>query len=175
VFYHSSSESRGGEGLGRDLRLTFRYQFSRVGRRPPSRAWRASAGISSESRLHDDPPSCRLGSRSPTSMFTVRIRAERIPWSPRLVGIRSRLELMDSLRGAAVAVPALHMGRPGFCRRVFSKDIATQSTLVPKLGPRSCAGCVIGPSRNVSGVKRAIIDFLGACGRRCRCPSPAAR
>jgi pimeloyl-ACP methyl ester carboxylesterase len=72
-------------------------------------------------------------------------------------------ELMAPFAGAAVAVPALHMaGDRDFVATVFSQDIATQSTLVPKLRPPiMLPGCGHWTQQErAPEVSAAIIDFL---------------
>ena len=75
VFYQLLQNPAAEAGLGRDLRLTFRYQFYALsGDSPPSEGiGRTTARDDApEGQFHEtDPPVlARLGSRSPTSMFT---------------------------------------------------------------------------------------------------------
>ena len=72
-------------------------------------------------------------------------------------------ELMAPFAGAAVTVPALYMaGDRDFVAAVYSKYIATQSALVPKLRPPvMLAGCGHWTEQErAPEVNAAMIDFL---------------
>ena len=124
VFYQIFLQTPEAEtGLGRDLRLLFRYQFYTFsGDRP------LSAGVGGLSPgmmprkggFLTDPPSLPAW----VTEFGYRrlrqgIRAERIPWSPRLVAQhRSRLGVDGSLRrSGGDRSRAVHGGRARFRRR----------------------------------------------------------
>jgi pimeloyl-ACP methyl ester carboxylesterase len=142
VFYQLFLQTPEAEaGLGHDLRLSFRSQFTAFsGDRPPS------AGIGGlppgmmprKGGILADPPSlpawitdsdigvyveefARSGFHGPLAWWRNIDRS----WA-----------LMAPFAGAAVAVPALYMaGERDFVAAVFSQDIARQSALVPKLRP----------------------------------------
>jgi len=72
---------------------------------------------------------------------------------PRLVRNIDRAGVDGSLRRSGVAVSALHMGAPILSPPFFSKDIATHSTLVPKLRPPIMLPAVsLDPAGTCSGV-----------------------
>jgi pimeloyl-ACP methyl ester carboxylesterase len=105
VFYQLFLQNPAAEaGLGRDLHLTFRYQFYTLSGDRPSSAVLAGLGHGVRHRC------LRQG-----------IRAERIPWAPRLVAQhRSQLGAAGTLcRSGSDHSRAIHGGRPGFCRRRF--------------------------------------------------------
>ena len=71
--------------------------------------------------------------------------------------------LMAPFAGASVTVPALYMaGERDFVAAAFSKDIARQSTLVPKLRPPiKLPGCGHWTQQErAPEVSAAMIDFL---------------
>jgi len=156
------------EGLGRDLRLTFRYQFYTLsGDGPPS------AGVGGlppgmmprKGGFMTDPPS--LPAWVTESDIDVYVKEyARSGFHGPLAWWRNidrGWELMAPFAGAAVAVPALYMaGDRDFVAAVFSKDIATQSTLVPKLRPPiMLPGCGHWTQQErAPEVSAAIIDFL---------------
>ena len=72
-------------------------------------------------------------------------------------------ELMAPFAGAEVTVPALYMaGDRDFVAAVYSRSIATQSALVPKLRPPiMLAGCGHWTEQErAPEVNAAMIDFL---------------
>jgi pimeloyl-ACP methyl ester carboxylesterase len=156
------------EGLGRDLRLTFRYQFYTLsGDRPPS------AGVGGlppgmmprKGSFMTDPPS--LPAWVTESDIDVYVKEyARSGFHGPLAWWRNidrGWELMAPFAGAAVTVPALYMaGDRDFVAAVFSQDIATQSTLVPKLRPPiMLPGCGHWTQQErAPAVSAAIIDFL---------------
>jgi pimeloyl-ACP methyl ester carboxylesterase len=142
VFYQLFLQTPEAEaGLGRDLRLTFRYQFTTFsGDRPPS------AGVGGlppgmmprKGGFLTDPPSLPAW----ITEADIDVYVEEFTRS----GFRGPLawwrnidrgwELMAPFAGAAVTVPALYMaGDRDFVAAVFSRDIAKQAALVPKLRP----------------------------------------
>jgi pimeloyl-ACP methyl ester carboxylesterase len=140
VFYQLFFQNPAAEaGLGRDLRLTFRYQFYTLsGDRPPS------AGVGGlppgmmprKGGFMIDPPS--LPAWVTESDIDVYVKEyARSGFHGPLAWWRNidrGWELMAPFAGAAVTVPALYMaGDRDFVAAVFSQDIAKQSALVPKL------------------------------------------
>jgi pimeloyl-ACP methyl ester carboxylesterase len=128
-------------GLGRDLRLTFRFQFytfsgdspvsAGVGGLPPGMMPRKGGFLT-------DPPSLPAWVRESdidvyVAEFTRSGFSGPLAWWR---NIDRGWELMAPFAGAAVTVPALYMaGERDFVAAVFSQDIAKQSALVPKLRP----------------------------------------
>jgi pimeloyl-ACP methyl ester carboxylesterase len=155
-------------GLGRDLRLTFRYQFSTFsGDRPPS------AGVGGlppgmmprKGGFLIDPPS--LPAWVTDSDIDVYVKEyARSGFHGPLAWWRNidrGWELMAPFAGAAVTVPALYMaGERDFVAAVFSQDIAKQSALVPKLRPPiMLPGCGHWTQQErAAEVSTAMIDFL---------------
>jgi pimeloyl-ACP methyl ester carboxylesterase len=149
VFYQLFLQTAGAEaGLGRDLRLSFRFQFYMFsGDRPPS------AGVGAlppgmmprQGGFLTDPPS--LPAWVTDSDIDVYVKEyERSGFHGPLAWWRNidrSWELMAPFAKTAVTVPALYMaGERDFVAAVFSQDIAKQSALVPKLRPPvMLAGC----------------------------------
>jgi pimeloyl-ACP methyl ester carboxylesterase len=169
VFYQLFFQNPAAEaGLGRDLRLTFRYQFYTLsGDRPPS------AGVAGlppgmmprNGGFLADPPS--LPAWVTESDIDVYVKEfARSGFHGPLAWWRNidrGWELMAPFAGAAVTVPALHMaGERDFVATVFSQDIAKQPALVPKLRPAiMLAGCGHWTQQErAAEVSTAMIDFL---------------
>jgi pimeloyl-ACP methyl ester carboxylesterase len=169
VFYQLFLQTPEAEaGLGRDLRLTFRYQFytfsgdaprsAGVGGLPPGMmprkggfmteppslpAWLTESDIDVYAKEY-----ARSGFHGPLAWWR---------------NIDRGWELMAPFAGAAVTVPALYMaGDRDFVATVFSRDIAKQSALVPKLRPpMMLAGCGHWTQQErAAEVSAAMIDFL---------------
>ena len=169
VFYQLFFQTPEAEaGLGRDPRLTFRYQFYTFsGDRPPSAnvAGLAPGMMPRKGGFMIDPPSlppwvtesdidvyareyARSGFRGPLAWWR---------------NIDRGWELMAPFAGAAVTVPALYMaGERDFVAAVFSQSIAQQSALVPKLRPPiMLPGCGHWTQQErAPEVNTAMIDFL---------------
>jgi pimeloyl-ACP methyl ester carboxylesterase len=123
VFYQLFLQNPAAEaGLGRDLRLTFRYQFYTLsGDRPPS------AGVGElpprmmprKGSFMTDPPS--LPAWVTESDIDVYVKEyARSGFHGPLAWWRSRLGVDGSLRrSGGDRSRAVHGGRPGFCRRRF--------------------------------------------------------
>jgi len=169
VFYQLFFQNPAAEaGLGRDLRLTFRYQFYTLsGDRPPS------AGVGGlppgmmplKGGFMTDPPS--LPACVTESDIDVYVKEyARSGFHGPLAWWRNidrGWELMAPVAGAAVTVPALYMaGDRDFVATVFSQDIAKQSALVPKLRPPiMLPGCGHWTQQErAPEVSAAMIDFL---------------
>jgi pimeloyl-ACP methyl ester carboxylesterase len=169
LFYQLFFQNPAAEaGLGRDLRLTFRYQFYTLsGDRPPS------AGVGGlppgmmprKGGFMTDPPS--LPAWVTESDIDVYVKEyARSGFHGPLAWWRNidrGWELMAPFAGAAVAVPALYMaGDRDFVAAIFSQDIAKQSALVPKLRPPiMLPGCGHWTQQErAPEVSAAIIDFL---------------
>lgn len=169
VFYQLFLQTPEAEaGLGRDLRLTFRYQFYTLsGDRP------LSAGIGGlppgmiprKGGFLTDPPSLPAWvTESDIDVYATEYARSGflgpVAWWR---NIDRSWELMAPFAGAAVTVPALHMaGERDFVAAVFSEDIAKQSALVPKLRPPiMLPGCGHWTQQErASEVSTAMIDFL---------------
>jgi pimeloyl-ACP methyl ester carboxylesterase len=169
VFYQLFLQTSEAEaGLGRDLRLTFRYQFYTFsGDRPPS------AGVGEllpgmmprKGGFLTDPPS--LPAWVTESDIDVYVKEyARSGFHGPLAWWRNidrGWELMAPFAGAAVIVPALYMaGEHDFVATVFSRDIVKQSALVPKLRPpKILPGCGHWTQQErAPEVSAAMIDFL---------------
>jgi pimeloyl-ACP methyl ester carboxylesterase len=169
VFYQLFFQNPAAEaGLGRDLRLTFRYQFYTFsGDRPPS------AGVGElppgmmprKGGFLTDPPS--LPAWVTESDIDVYVEEyARSGFHGPLAWWRNidrGWELMAPFAGAEVAVPALYMaGERDFVAAAFSSAIAKQSALVPKLRPPiMLPGCGHWTQQErASEVSGAMIDFL---------------
>jgi pimeloyl-ACP methyl ester carboxylesterase len=169
VFYQLFFQNPAAEaGLGRDLRLTFRYQFYTLsGDRPPS------AGVAGlppgmmprKGGFLTDPPS--LPAWITESDIDVYVKEyARSGFHGPLAWWRNvdrGWELMAPFAGTAVTVPALYMaGERDFVAAVFSQDIAKQSALVPKLRPPiMLPGCGHWTQQErAAEVSAAMIDFL---------------
>ncbi|SDR57143.1 Pimeloyl-ACP methyl ester carboxylesterase [Rhizobiales bacterium GAS113] len=169
VFYQLFLQTPEAEaGLGRDLRLTFRYQFHTFsGDRPPS------AGVGGlppgmmprKGGFLTDPPT--LPAWVTESDIDVYVKEyARSGFHGPLAWWRNidrGWELMAPFAGAAVTVPALYMaGERDFVAAVFSRDIAKQSALVPKLRPPiMLPGCGHWTQQErAPEVSAAMIDFL---------------
>jgi pimeloyl-ACP methyl ester carboxylesterase len=169
VFYQLFFQNPAAEaGLGRDLRLTFRYQFYTLsGDRPPS------AGVGGlppgmmprKGGFMTDPPSLPAWVTESDIDVYVKEYARSgflgpLAWWR---NIDRGWELMAPFAGAAVTVPALYMaGDRDFVAAVFSQDIAKLSALVPKLRPpMMLAGCGHWTQQErAPEVSAAMIDFL---------------
>jgi pimeloyl-ACP methyl ester carboxylesterase len=171
VFYQLFLQTPEAEaGLGRDLRLTFRYQFYTLsGDRPPS------AGVGGlppgmmprKGGFLTDPPS--LPAWVTESDIDVYVKEYvRSGFHGPLAWWRNidrSWELMAPFAEAAVTVPALYMaGERDFVAAVFSQDIAKQSALVPKLRPPiMLPGCGHWTQQErAPEVNTAMVDFLGS-------------
>jgi len=169
VFYQLFLQTPEAEaGLRRDLRLTFRYQFYTFsGDRPPS------AGIGGlppgmmprKGGFLTDPPF--LPAWITESDIDVYVKEyTRSGFLGPLAWWRNidrGWELMAPFAGAAVTVPALYMaGERDFVVAVFSRSIARQSALVPKLRPpMMLPGCGHWTQQErAPEVSTAMIDFL---------------
>ena len=169
VFYQLFLQNPAAEaGLGRDLRLTFRYQFYTLsGDSPPS------AGVGGlppgmmprKGGFMTDPPS--LPAWVTESDIDVYIKEyARSGFHGPLAWWRNidrGWELMAPFAGAEVTVPALYMaGDRDFVASVFSQDIAKQLALVPKLRPPiMLPGCGHWTQQErAPEVSAAMIDFL---------------
>src|SRR3984885_9903341 len=169
VFYQLFFQNPAAEaGLGRDLRLAFRYSFYTFsGDRPPS------AGIEGlppgmmprKGSFMTDPPS--LPAWVTESDIDVYVKEyARSGFHGPLAWWRNidrGWELMAPLAGAAVTVPALYMaGDRDFVASVFSEDIAKQSAMVPKLRPPiMLPGCGHWTQQErAAEVSAAMIDFV---------------
>ena len=169
VFYQLFLQTPQAEaGLGRDLRLTFRYQFSTLsGDRP------ATTGIAGlppgmmprKGGFLADPPS--LPAWVSDSDIDVYVKAfVRSGFHGPLAWWRNidrSWALMAPFAGAAVIVPALYMaGERDFVAAVFSQEIAKQSALVPKLRPPiMLPGCGHWTQQErATEVGAVMIDFL---------------
>jgi pimeloyl-ACP methyl ester carboxylesterase len=157
-------------GLGRDLRVTFRYQFYTLsGDRPPS------AGVGGlppgmmprKGGFLTDPPS--LPAWVTESDIDVYVKEYvRSGFHGPLAWWRNidrSWELMAPFAEAAVTAPALYMaGERDFVAAVFSQDIAKQSALVPRLRPPiMLPGCGHWTQQErAPEVSTAMIDFLGS-------------
>jgi pimeloyl-ACP methyl ester carboxylesterase len=169
VFYQLLLQTPEAEaGLGRDLRLTFRYQFYTFsGDRPPS------AGVSGlppgmmprKGGFLTDPPSLPAWVTESDVDVYVKEYAQSgfhgpLAWWR---NIDRGWELMAPFAGATVSVPALYMaGERDFVAAVFSQAIAKQSALVPKLRPPvMLPGCGHWTQQErAPEVSAAMIDFL---------------
>jgi pimeloyl-ACP methyl ester carboxylesterase len=169
VFYQLFLQTPEAEaGLGRDLRLTFRYQFytfsgdrppsSGVGGLPPGMMLRKGGFLT-------DPPS--LPAWVTESDIDVYVKEyARSGFHGPLAWWRNidrGWELMAPFAGAAVTVPALYMaGKRDFVAAVFSQYIAKQSALVPKLRPPiMLPGCGHWTQQErAPEVSTAMIEFL---------------
>ncbi len=169
VFYQLFFQNPAAEtGLGRDLRLTFRYQFYTLsGDRPPS------VGVGGlppgmmprNGGFMTDPPS--LPAWVTESDIDVYVKEyARSGFHGPLAWWRNidrGWELMAPFAGAAVSVPALYIaGDRDFVATVFSQDIAKQSALVPKLRPPiMLPGCGHWTQQErAPEVSAAMIDFI---------------
>jgi pimeloyl-ACP methyl ester carboxylesterase len=169
VFYQLLLQTSEAEaGLGRDLRLTFRYQFytfsgdrqpsAGVGGLPPGMMPRKGGFLI-------DPPSLPAWITESDIDVYVKEYAQGgfhgpLAWWR---NIDRGWELMAPFTGAAVTVPALYMtGERDFVAAVFSRDIAKQSALVPKLrSPIMLPGCGHWTQQErAPEVNAAMIDFL---------------
>jgi pimeloyl-ACP methyl ester carboxylesterase len=169
IFYQLFLQNPAAEaGLGRDLRLTVRYQFYTLsGDRPPS------AGVGElppgmmprKGGFMTNPPSLPAWVTEADIDVYVKEYARSgfhgpLAWWR---NIDRGWELMAPFAGATVTVPALYMaGDRDFVASVFSQDIAKQSALVPKLRPPTMLpGCGHWTQQErAPEVSAAMIDFL---------------
>jgi pimeloyl-ACP methyl ester carboxylesterase len=169
VFYQLFFQNPAAEaGLGRDLRLTFRYQFYTLsGDRP------RSAGIGGlapgmmprKGGFMTDPPSLPAWVTEADIDVYAKQYARSGFFGPLAWwrNIDRGWELMAPFAGTAVTVPALYMaGDRDFVASVFSEDIAKQSALVPRLRPPiMLPGCGHWTQQErAPEVSAAMIDFL---------------
>jgi pimeloyl-ACP methyl ester carboxylesterase len=169
VFYQLLLQSPEAEvGLGRDLRLTLRYQFYTFsGDRPPS----VGVGglppgmLPRKGGFLTDPPSLPAWITEPDIDVYVAelthsgLRGPLAWWR----NIDRSWELLAPFAGAAVTVPALYMaGEYDFVAAAFSSFIAKQSALVPKLRPPiMLPGCGHWTQQErAPQVSTAMVDFL---------------
>jgi pimeloyl-ACP methyl ester carboxylesterase len=169
VFYQLFLGSPEAEtGMGRDPRLTFRSQFTALSgdRAPSANAGGLAAGMMPrKGGLLTDPPS--LPPWLTDSDIDVYVQEySRSGFHGPLAWWRNidrGWALMAPFAGASVTVPALYMaGERDFVAAAFSKDIARQSTLVPKLRPPiKLPGCGHWTQQErAPEVSAAMIDFL---------------
>ena len=169
IFYQLFLQTPEAEaGLGRDLRLTFRYQFYTFsGDRPPS----AAVGglppgmMPRKGGFLTDPPS--LPAWVTESDIDVYVQEyARSGFHGPLAWWRNidrGWELMAPFARTAVTVPALYIaGDRDFVAAVFSEDIAKQSAMVPKLRPAiMLPGCGHWTQQECAAeVSAAMIDFV---------------
>jgi pimeloyl-ACP methyl ester carboxylesterase len=169
VFYQLFLQTPEAEaGLGRNLHLTFRYQFYTLsGDRPPSAvvAGLQAGMMPRKGGLLTDPPS--LPGWITESDIDVYVEeyarsglAGPLAWWR---NIDRSWRLMAPFARAAVTVPALYMaGDRDFVAAAFSRDIAKQSALVPGLrSPVMLPGCGHWTQQErAPEVSTAMIDFL---------------
>ncbi|HUB16445.1 MAG TPA: alpha/beta hydrolase [Acetobacteraceae bacterium] len=169
VFYQLFLQTPEAEArLEHDLRLTFRYQFytfsgdrprsAGIGELPPGMLPRKGGFMT-------DPPS--LPAWITESDIDVYVQEYTrggfhgpLAWWR---NIDRGWDLMAPFAGAAVSVPALYMaGKRDFVAAVFSRDIAQQSALVPKLRPAiMLPGCGHWTQQErAPEVSAAMIEFL---------------
>ena len=168
IFYQLFLQNPAAEaGLGRDLRLTFRYQFYNLsGDRRPSAGVELPPGMMPrKGGFMTDPPS--LPAWITESDIDVYVKEyARSGFHGPLAWWRNidrGWEMMAPFAGAAVTVPALYVaGDRDFVATVFSEDIAKQSALVPKLRPPTMLpGCGHWTQQErAPEVSAAMIDFL---------------
>ena len=169
VFYQLFLQNPAVEaGLGRDLRLTFRYQFVTLsGDSPPS------AGVAGlppgmmprKGSFMTDPPSLPAWVTDADIDVYVKEFARSgfhgpLAWWR---NIDRGWELMAPFAGTPVSVPALYMaGERDFVASVYAQDIARQSALVPRLRPPiMLPGCGHWTQQErAPQVSAAMIDFL---------------
>jgi pimeloyl-ACP methyl ester carboxylesterase len=168
VFYQLYFQTPEAEaGLGRDIRRVFRSQFfSLSGDRPPSAGGGFTAGmVPRKGALLADPPSLPgWVTESDIDIYVAEFTRSGfhgpLAWWR---NIDRGWELLAPFTGAAVTVPALYMaGDRDFVAAVYSKDIAKQPALVPKLRPPiMLPGCGHWTQQECAPeVSTAMIDFL---------------
>ena len=168
VFYQLYFQTPEAEaGLGRDIRRVFRSQFfSLSGDRPPSASGGFAAGmVPRKGALLAEPPSLPAWvTESDIDIYVAEFTRSGfhgpLAWWR---NIDRSWELLAPFTGAAVTVPALYMaGDRDFVAAVFSKDIAKQSALVPKLRPAiMLSGCGHWTQQErAQEVSAAMIDFV---------------
>ena len=168
VFYQLYFQTPEAEaGLGRDIRRVFRSQFfSLSGDRPPSVAGGFAAGmVPRKGAVLADPPSLPAWvTESDIDIYVAEFTRSGfhgpLAWWR---NIDRGWELLAPFTGAAVTVPALYMaGDRDFVAAVYSKDIAKQPALVPKLRPPiMLSGCGHWTQQErAPEVSTAMIDFL---------------
>ena len=168
VFYQLYFQTPEAEaGLGRDIRRVFRSQFfSLSGDRPPSAGGGFAAGmVPRKGALLAEPPSLPAWvTESDIDVYVAEFTRSGfhgpLAWWR---NIDRGWELLAPFTGAAVSVPALYMaGDRDFVAAVYSRDIAKQSALVPKLRPPiMLPGCGHWTQQErASEVSTAMIDFL---------------
>jgi pimeloyl-ACP methyl ester carboxylesterase len=169
VFYQLFLQTPGAEaGLGRDLRLTFRYQFDTFsGDKPPPAGDGAlpPGMLPRKGGFLIDPPSLPAWVTESDIDVYVKEFARSGFYGPLAWwrNIDRGWALMAPFAGAAVTVPALYIaGDRDFVAAVFSADIARQSALVPKLRPPiMLPGCGHWTQQErAPEVSAAMIDFL---------------
>jgi pimeloyl-ACP methyl ester carboxylesterase len=169
VFYQLFLQAPEAEaGLGRDLRLTFRYQFYTLsGDRPPSEGVEGlpPGMLPRKGRFLTDPPSLPAWvTESDIDVYVAEFKRSGfrgpLAWWR---NIDRSWELLAPFAGTKVTIPALYMaGEHDFVADVFSQDIVKQSALVPKLRPPiRLLGCGHWTQQECpSEVSTAMIDFL---------------
>ena len=168
VFYQLFFQTPEAEAaLGRDIRRVFRSQFvSLSGDRPPSAGGGFAAGmVPRKGALLPEPASLPSWITETdidvyVAEFTRSGFRGAVSWWR---NVDRGWELLAPFAGAAVTVPALYMaGDRDFVAAVYSKDIAKQSVLVPKLRPAiMLAGCGHWTQQErAPEVSAAMIDFL---------------
>ena len=168
VFYQLFLQTPEAEaGLGRDLRRTFRSQFSSLsGDRPPSAGGGFPAGmVPRKGGVLTDPASLPAWiTEADIDVYVAEftrsgLRGPLAWWR----NIDRGWELLAPVAGAQVTVPALYMvGERDFVAAAFASSIAKQATLVPKLRPAiMLAGCGHWTAQErAPEVSAAMIDFL---------------
>ena len=155
------------EGLGRDLRRTFRSQFySLSGDQPPASGGGFPAGmVPRKGRVLMDPASLPAWiTEADIDVYVAEyarsgFHAPLTWWR----NIDRGWELLAPFAGAKVTVPALYMaGERDFIVAAFPADVANQSAMVPKLRPPiMLAGCGHWTQQErAPEVSAAMIDFL---------------
>jgi pimeloyl-ACP methyl ester carboxylesterase len=168
VFYQLFLQTPEAEAaLGRDLRRTFRSQFYALsGDKPPSEGRGFAGGMMPrKGALLPDPASLPAWIKETdvdvyVEAFTVSGFHGPLAWWR---NIDRGWELMTAFDGEVVTVPALYIvGDRDFVATVFSRDIAKQSALVPKLRPPiMLPGCGHWTQQErAPEVSAAMIDFL---------------
>jgi pimeloyl-ACP methyl ester carboxylesterase len=168
VFYQLFLQTPEAEAaLGRDLRRTFRSQFYALsGDRPPSAGGGFPAGmVPRTGTVLTDPVSLPAWvTESDIDVYVAEftrsgLRGPLAWWR----NIDRSWELLAPLAGAKVTVPALYIaGDRDFVAAVFSRFIAQQSAMVPKLRPAvMLPGCGHWTQQErAPEVTAAMIDFL---------------
>jgi pimeloyl-ACP methyl ester carboxylesterase len=166
VFYQLWLQTPEAEAaLGRDLRRTFRGQFYSLSGDMPAGGGFAGGMVPRKGRPLSEPASLPPWiTESDIDVYVAEFTRSGLSgplgWYRNL---DRSWELMAPVAGAAVTVPALYMaGDRDFVAAVYSKFIAAQSALVPKLRPPiMLAGCGHWTEQErAPEVNAAMIDFL---------------